>query len=520
MSAGALFVAVLSVTAVRPCGDESRPRIGRIEIVSHEIFDEDDSFWPYRWANRLHFRTRESIIRQELLFRSGDSLDREALAQTERNLRALIVFRDARVEIFPSEKGGSGNGTVDIRVVTFDAWSTVPELRFARIGNKLVWAMGASERNLLGRGKQIEVSRRSGLEREETFFFFQDPRLGGSRFRAVTSFSTRADGRQALISLSRPFFSLGTAWAFGFRGEGFDQLDPLYAEGERVAELRHVRRWGEVELARAIHRAPTRAVRFHLAYRRLEDEVAGDLRRFGILQVGLSSVQHRFLKLTHVNRFERVEDFNLGNEASAFVGVSTSALGGEEGATWFCALSNRRGFRLGREHFLLGTVSWRARRRRGRPENSLLVARLDYLNKLSPRSVVVATAELKRGARLDPEVQLSLGAESGLRGYPVHQWVGNRSLYLSAETRWFLADEVAQLASFALAAFADAGFAWPEGQSMDLRDLRADMGFGLLIGRNRLAATGPGVRLDLAYALHPLPGRSRWLLSVGSRIGF
>ncbi len=133
---------------------------------------------------------------------------------------------------------------------------------------------------------------------------------------------------------------------------------------------------------------------------------------------------------------------------------------------------------------------------------------------------MLASVRYTHGHRLDPEVQVTLGASNGLRGYPVHQFVGNRSLLLSVEGRWFLADDVGRLASFALAGFADAGFAWPPGRPVSLGDLRTNVGFGLLVGRNRIAATQPGIRFDLAYALSPLPGRSRWLFSAGSGIGF
>ncbi|HEX9724189.1 MAG TPA: hypothetical protein VGC53_07885, partial [Vicinamibacteria bacterium] len=119
----------------------------------------------------------------------------------------------------------------------------------------------------------------------------------------------------------------------------------------------------------------------------------------------------------------------------------------------------------------------------------------------------------------DPETQLSLGAQNGLRGYPVFQFNGDRSLLFNVEKRFFIADEVARLVSFAVGLFADAGYAWSPGTKMAFHDLRADLGVGLLLGRNRLSTTRPGVRLDLAYALHPVVGRSRWLFSVGSRIG-
>ena len=96
--------------------------------------------------------------------------------------------------------------------------------------------------------------------------------------------------------------------------------------------------------------------------------------------------------------------------------------------------------------------------------------------------------------------------------------MGTRSLLLASEARLFVADEVPQLLSFALAAFAEAGYAWPRGTPVALRDLRADVGLGLMVGRNRL--TSRPLRIDLAYAFNPPPGRSRWQVSMGVQVAF
>jgi hemolysin activation/secretion protein len=221
-----------------------------------------------------------------------------------------------------------------------------------------------------------------------------------------------------------------------------------------------------------------------------------------------------------VNRFERTEDINLGNEAAAFVGISTPSLGGEPGDSYFFFLSERRGFALNADGFLLGTTSWQARHRNGELENALARFRLNLVQKISPRRSLLAKADYHHGSNLDPEVQLRLGAESGLRGYPVRQFDGSRSLLLSFEGRWFLADDVLRLVSVGVAGFVDSGFAWPEGTKVALKDLRSDVGVSLLLGANRVSAARPGVRFDLAYALNPIAGRSPWLFSAGSQVGF
>jgi hypothetical protein len=311
---------------------------------------------------------------------------------------------------------------------------------------------------------------------------------------------------------------LSTEWAFGLRAEGFDQFDPLYAQGEKVDELRHVRRHVDLELGRALVRSGPTATRFHIAYRAHEDEVEGNLRDFGTVQVGISTITHRFLKLTHINRFEVAEDFNLGGSASAFLGISTPALGGEDGKVWFISLRGGRGFQIGPGHFFTTGASWWARHRGDRWENSLASGRLDYFNKHRPRWLLVGTLQVLYGRNLDPEVQIRLGAENGLRGYPVRQFVGDRSWRMSLEERFFVSDDVVQLFSFGAAVFFDTGYAWPEGRRLRFEDLKSDIGVSLLVGRNRISSTTPGFRFDLAYALNPIEGRGRWLFSISSKI--
>lgn len=494
--------------------------IDRFDIVRHDIFDErgEPLSWPFRFVNRLHALTREGVIRREMLVGPGECADGEALAQTERNLRRLGFLRDARVEAVPAESGAADS--VDVRVSTFDTWSLAPQLRFAKVGNRRVWTVGLSERNLLGRGQQIEMSRRSDLDRDQTVFALSDPRVFGSRFQGLASVAERSDGYRTQLQLERPFFAVTTAWGFAARIEAFDQLDPVYEGGERVADLRHVSRWLELEGARAIARTDNTAARLHVAYRSRRDDVAGDLRRSGIAEAGLSVIEHRFRRLTHVNRFERTEDFNLGHQFSSALGVSTPALGGEPGNIFFVSLSERKGMALGRGGLLVGQLRWAGRHQQGRWENALGGARVDSLSRLTSRALILTTAQYAHGANLDPEVQLTVGADSGLRGFPVRQFAGTRSLLLASEARLFVADDVKQLASFAVAAFAEGGYAWPEGRPVAMRDLRGDVGLGLLVGRNRLTTGNRVMRLDLAYAFNPAPGRGRWLFSMGAQGAF
>jgi hypothetical protein len=513
-----LFVVALATTKADPAEDRALV-VSDIEIRVEDVFEEDGQtpeHWPYRLGNQLHIETKEDVIRRELLFRAGEPLDPEALAQTERNLRALPFIREVRIETLPHDD----NGGTRVLVVVSDSWSTKPQGKVTKVGNEWLWGLGISEENLLGRGKQLAAGYDVNLDREETYVFYRDPRLLSSRVALTALGSSASDGHYASLAATRPFYSLDTLWSVHSGAEDYDRLDPLYEDGEEVAELRHLRTAFELSGARAVHRGASSALRLHLVYQFTDDVVAEDRRRFGILQFGLSSVSHSFRKLTHVNRFERTEDVNLGNEVLALAGFSTPALGGEPGTSYFWTLSERRGVPLNEQGFLYGLASWQARHRDGGLQNSIARFRLNWVQKISLRRVLLAKADFLYGTNLDPEVQLRLGAESGLRGYPVRQFNGNRSLLLGAEARWFFADDVLRLVSIGAAAYIESGFAWPEGQPVALHDLHSDVGVSLLLGANRVSASKPGLRLDLAYALNPVEGGSRWLLSAGSTLGF
>ena len=522
---GSLTVSLSAQTAADPLP----PTIRDIEVVVHEVFDEPSTGWgaPYRTANQFHITTREGVIRRELLFASGNAVNPEQLAQTERNLRALSFLRDARVESIPvnddddDPDGGQpvAGEQVDVRVETWDTWSLIPIVQFAHVDDTTVWSAGVSDTNFLGWGKEVSVSHQVTLDRSANRFWYRDPQLAGSRLRLTAAVADLSDGDEGLLVLGRPFYALEDTWSFAVRASSFTRSDPLFADGEEIVRLRHLAGWGDVEVARAVRRRSDSALRLHTAYRVRDDRVAGDRRNFRVLEVGLTSVTHRFVQLTHVNQFERTEDINLGAQTFASAGISTPTLGGGEGRVFFLRAGHTQTLAFAPTHFLSGSVGAAARHDTDGWANVIGDVCVRYLRQHATRHTMLGKVDLRLGHNLDPEVQLLLGAESGLRGYPVRRFQGTRSLLLSLEERWFIADDLAQLLSVGIAGFVDSGSAWPDDVPVRLSDLKTAVGGSLLLGSPRLSA-GPGVRFNLAYALDPLPLADRWVFSAISTIDF
>ena len=99
--AGAAGAREMMLTPSAPPGS----KVGEILVERVNVFDPTvmgEDWWPFRLANRIHYPTRESVIRRELLFAPGEIWDPLKVIESERNLRANGSFR--RVDIIPVER--------------------------------------------------------------------------------------------------------------------------------------------------------------------------------------------------------------------------------------------------------------------------------------------------------------------------------------------------------------------------------------------------------------------------------
>lgn len=98
-------------------------------------------------------RTRPTVVRRELRFVPGDTVDTLRIAQSLRQVRALGYVDDVRVEA----RRCTGDAGVALRIVTHDRRATTPLLRVKSAGGLL----GVRERNVLGTGITARVAVRS-----------------------------------------------------------------------------------------------------------------------------------------------------------------------------------------------------------------------------------------------------------------------------------------------------------------------------------------------------------------------
>src|SRR5438067_6262469 len=129
--------------------------IGEIVIDNQNIFnleDPKDDVKLFRLANHLHKRTRKSIIREQLLFKSGERYSRRLIDESERILRGNAYFYDAWIRPVAYH-----DGKVDLRVTTRDVWTFNPGFNFGRSGGTNSTGVQLEEINFLGSGASVKL---------------------------------------------------------------------------------------------------------------------------------------------------------------------------------------------------------------------------------------------------------------------------------------------------------------------------------------------------------------------------
>ena len=146
--------------------------IGEVFIYNENIFDLEDpeeNKQLYRLANKLHIRTQPQVIRQQLLFKSGDPYSQRLLDESARILRSARYLYDASIRPVAFR-----DGRVDIAVTTRDVWTLNPGLSFSRNGGENTAGVELEELNLLGTGTDLSIAHISGVDRDSTLIEYKD----------------------------------------------------------------------------------------------------------------------------------------------------------------------------------------------------------------------------------------------------------------------------------------------------------------------------------------------------------
>lgn len=479
-------------------------------VQNDPVFDAAEArFWPWRLANALHVETREYVIRRELLFDVGDPVDEALVAESERNLRALGVFRDVVI------LGQDTDSGVVMIVRTADAWTTTLGMGVATSGTQSVIDLSLQEGNLLGTRTLALLAYRNDTDRSSIALAFDTPRAIGDRIGIGASMVDRSDGRAGTGSLRLPFLSLSSRVGASLSASVFQGRVLQFANGSITDSLWRESALLRADAAHAVVAGPRGFVRVGLMGQwlredlvALEDRASIPRSRTAVLGPYVTARAPRYIRVRNVERMERIEDIDLGLSANAALLAAPSAWGyGRDGIG--ASLGAGIGFRIPLGFVRLGASGAVLQTREGTDSASALAAGTIIAQPGDGHLVVLhASGGTQRNVVPGREFDLGLGA--GLRAWPAHAFTGDRYYVVAAEYRVLVLPRLFDVVGVGAAAFVGQGGAWNDGDPVRAG---TEAGLGLRIASLREA--GPIWRLDLSRRVAGNGYTGGWVVSLG-----
>jgi hypothetical protein len=200
--------------------------VERVEIVRLDVFEQRDVL-P-QWLNVFHAKTREAVVRSEVLLREGQPYRQALVDDTIRNLRRLPGVPQLSTVLVIAAKGSAPDQIVLV-VITKDVWSL--RLNWNLVATQLAIVHGAvrgieqlellpAETNFLGTHQIVNLH----FVLEPSAYTFgagsMVPRVGNSRISTLASANVmvnehgNAEGTYGSLVAGQPLFSGSTEWAW------------------------------------------------------------------------------------------------------------------------------------------------------------------------------------------------------------------------------------------------------------------------------------------------------------------
>lgn len=503
--------------------------IKSVVIVRKNVFeDHSEGNLPfyYRWGNKLHIKTRKSVIEGELLFNTGERLEIEKVIESARNIRLRRFIGEVIITGAPS-----GDDGVDITVTAYDNWTTKLALFLEQGGGSYEYGASLAEDNLLGYGRAIQLTASLSDEDDGFTVFFHDDRIGRTRWAGSFLYSDFTLSSTLLLSVDKPQYSLDIPLGAGASFTRVNGISKLYSGGEEFFRynslinrfrVRSVYSWGR-----------EKRTNFYVSYDYAEfdyspyfpNSIFNDIhippdekRSYPSLGIGGAVIKYDLQRF--LDEPGTTEDLTLGGSLKAIIGRSVPEFGANFIGTKtvitgaFLIKPIDRLFIRGGDY-----IEWW--RLHGRNEKINHFSQLMLYYKTAETHVLAARAYTNFAWREKPGYQVLLGGGNGLRGYSSHELEGDKLALGNMEYRFYTPWEILTVRIGGVMFF-DIGDVWKKGEEIAFDNLKSDIGVGLRFGMSK-SSTARVFRFDIAKALtednYYISFGTGLVFSLGSRLG-
>ena len=503
--------------------------VGEILIDNQNIFDlsnPKDDYALFRLADTLHIKTRPSVIRNQLLFKSGDRYQGRVIDETARILRTNNYFYDAWIQPVRYH-----DGKVDLKVTTKDVWTLNPGFNYSRSGGANSTGIQLEEVNFLGLGTKLALLHEVTIDRTVSLVSLSDAHVFGTWTGVGITYANNSDGYLRELNINRPFYSLESHGTWGGGGVDDLQTDSLYDLGQIVDQFSDLHHFATVyggwspglQSNGWVQRVITGVTYDEHIFTPVNTWTGATVlpadRKFVFPWIEYDLLQDDYQKLWNHDQLLRTEDFYTGTQASLRVGWADTSWGSSQSALIFQS-SAHTGFRDGGTSTLLLSGDFSGRVVQGMLYNGQADGSLRYYLQEGRKWLFFTTLTGTKTWRPDLDNQVLLGGDTGLRGYPLrYQWGDSKALF-TVEQRYYTDWFPFRLFRVGGAIFYDMGRTWGQPPlAQPSLGLLKDAGFGLRFGNAR-SALGNVIHVDLAFPLNNISGISKVQFLVSTEASF
>ena len=509
---------------VSDTAEHGEPIVDSIIIDNRNIFNTDSSaysHWIFKLANKLHYKTRVWVIKDEILFKPNEPYPPELVEETTRNLRNRLQLYDAWTEVDTLP-----NGHVNVRVVTVDEWTLSAGPNFTRDGNENRYEFAVTERNLLGRNQYLSV-RYVIQDNEDNYIdgVFRDRRFWGEPYQVDMQYNNNPLNDIRSVGLSHPFYNLTQNTSYGLNIMTVKRRNDIYNNTDLIGQYRtkgdNFYSWLDIRTGSYRQKAQL-SMNYKYVYKETYDklilsDIADDstlvtstfptdsvYHQFG---VGIKVFDLNFKKLRQIDGIGYTEDFVFGHTAGLSIARAFNPNFKNRVYDKLSVLFSQ-GF-----NFSNNLIYWSYQRDiwfHGESDLRQTAELSAYYYNYSMKFLTLSfKGSYSSDWWADGGESLILGGKTGLRGYEKFFRTGDRRMTMNLEARFFPSLPILSVV-FSPVLFMDAGKVLRRDESFSMKDFYFSGGAGLRIGvghssRNRLT------RIDVAYSKH-----SGWEISVGT----
>ena len=454
-------------------------------------------------------RTKEDVIRQELLFKRGDVYIQDDELESERILRRKPYLGSAEILATRDPK----TNLILVEVEVTDLWTFFPALDVPAFSkDKTGFLVALSDSNVFGSGDsgrlRYQQIREEGEDpRHLISGLYKVFRLFDSHWEFDGVYTQKREGISWEASLKRPLYSLQTRWSAEFTAaESVDEVR-WYEQGVKTAVFTQSRQSESGQIIRSFgdRRRQTQIALWTASERTHFNEVERlpsstvnfQDRNTRLIGVSLGHRKVNFVRTRFLNKMGRVEDIGVGYGYGVSIGRASPFYGADRRETRVSLFLN--GSQAYQDLlFVNGRAGVTTRFVAHEEEDSVLQASIKAVRKnLFLRQTLAAQISADMQFGLKGEQQVLLGGNSGLRGYAPRQFSGTKRIRLNLESRTIFWEH--PLVVIGSAVFADVGYIWT-GNASDIGIPKRSVGFGLRLGLPKLSGSRV-YRADLAYPL-------------------